>query len=114
MHPVDGTYMLEFRSSRGGLGFGMVVLDQGKINGGNQGYAYRGRYVYLEPAALRAQLHITRWSQEASSVFGPLESFTLAAEAELDSLGFHGEGQVQDKEELTVSIHGQRIAPLAE
>jgi hypothetical protein len=72
---VDGLWTIEFGSSTGTFGSGVVVVRSGKIAGGDASYYYVGSYedpgpTHSFPRAFRARLHVTPFIPGAASVFG--------------------------------------------
>lgn len=65
---MNGLWTVEFGSSTGSFGGGVVVLNEGKILGGDSLYYYEGEYV-LEGRTLRATLRTSPFIEGAESVF---------------------------------------------
>jgi hypothetical protein len=70
----NGIYRVEFRSGRRiGLS-GLVVLKDGTVNGGDDGFVYRGTY-NVEGQKVTAQIGISKHNPGAQSIFGPIENW---------------------------------------
>ena len=65
-----GIYRVNFVSpSTADYGDGVVVIADGKINGGDKGFIYRGRYE-VRAAAISGTLNAKQWNPSVPSVFG--------------------------------------------
>ncbi len=107
-----GIYYVEFKSSRGRTGDGIIVLGNGAINGGDGGYYYRGRYKIDRSGIFAARLEIKRHKQTAASVFGPVPDYELAVHGRLADNGqeFDLVGAVPQTPADYMKITGRRIA----
>jgi hypothetical protein len=54
-----------------------VIVSEGKINGGDQGFMYRGSYELTAPGKLVGTLNVKRWNPSHTPVFGNLSNFDL-------------------------------------
>lgn len=73
-----GFYAARFSApSTGNFGEGLVIVGEGKLNGGDQGFLYRGSYYLTGPASLSGTLNVKRWNANVSSIFGNLSQFDL-------------------------------------
>ncbi len=72
----DGLYRIKFVNSVHDTGWGLVVVLDNKVLGGDAAYSYVGKhrfdgtYVYL-------RMHVERHDDHAFSVFGDVEQFVL-------------------------------------
>jgi hypothetical protein len=68
----------------GGAGAGIVIFETGRIFGGDQDYIYLGKYsVTPDGKQLSADVDVSNHSGNRSSIFGPLNQFTLHIEAQV-------------------------------
>ena len=65
---MDGLWTAEFGSSTGVFGGGIVVLQNGKVMGGDAGYYYLGEYT-LRGNAFEATIQISPFIKGYESVF---------------------------------------------
>ena len=71
---MEGLWTIEFGSNAGVFGSGVVVLRDGKIEGGDASYFYLGSYEKPSPdgsypSAFRARIEANPYLPEAESVF---------------------------------------------
>jgi hypothetical protein len=66
---MDGLWTIEFGSTAGRFGAGVVVLRDGIIMGGDNGYFYLGTYELLGPREFEAVLNVTPFVEGIESVF---------------------------------------------
>jgi hypothetical protein len=71
---VEGLWTVEFGSNTGIFGSGVVVLRQGRIEGGDASYFYVGTYqkhvaAQAYPAAFHASITVKSFLPNAESVF---------------------------------------------
>jgi len=83
---TDGLWLAEFQTPLG-HGSGVVVIDQGRVRGGDAGYYYVGS-LSETAGRLSGTLHILHYAGPTSSVFGPIRSITLNLE------GTEGQGYI--------------------
>lgn len=109
----DGIYHVEFSSTMGAAGEGLVVVKDGSVNGGDAGYLYKGTLAGSAEGQLRGQLHVQRWNPAHVSVFGPLDSFALSLEGRAAGEGFSVTGGIPEHPGLSITIRGRFLAQAA-
>jgi hypothetical protein len=72
----SGIYYVIFKSHTGRFGDGLVVVDNGKIHGGDQRYLYRGFYK-TDGQTVEADIQVSYYRGEAKSVLGHIAKFKL-------------------------------------
>jgi hypothetical protein len=86
---MEGLWTVEFGSNAGSFGSGVIVLREGKIQGGDDKYYYLGSYEPVDreakyPSAFRAKLKVMPFLPGAESVFKTFDrNFTLNLEGTL-------------------------------
>jgi T3SS negative regulator,GrlR len=110
----NGIYHVNFSSSQNSAGTGIVVIKDGSVNGGDDGYLYTG-LLLADGNQVSGQLQIKRWNASATSVFGPLDNFGLNLVGTSDDLAgtFTVSGGIAGQYGATISIHGRKLAPAA-
>ena len=108
---TPGIYRVKFSSVQQGYGEGLAVFKDGTINGGDDGYLYVGHYT-RDGKIVNAQIKINRWSQNAVSVFGNIQTFDLVLRGEIaDNLSeFTVSGFAAQLPNLNIIVQGQRLA----
>ena len=105
----DGLYHVNFKSNQQDFGVGVVTVSQGKVNGGDYAYYYQG-----DIDENKALLKVTRFNDQATSVFGPIKEFFLELKVK-PVMGYHIlEGNIQGRPDMQIPIHTKLLAPLAE
>ncbi|WP_336715147.1 GrlR family regulatory protein [Pantoea ananatis] len=104
----DGIYYVSFRSNQQDFGNGIVTINKGKVNGGDYAYIYQG-----EIDDNSSVLKITRFNEQATSVFGPLKEFYLDLKVNSSTGEPILEGNVQGRPEFKIQIYSKLLAPLA-
>jgi len=72
----DGLWVVEFKSSVGLFGKGVLVLDGDRLLGGDFGYYYSG-HCREEGDRVKGEIDVIRFDPNAISVFGDVESFAI-------------------------------------
>jgi hypothetical protein len=86
---VEGLWTIEFGSNAGIFGSGVIVMRDGKIEGGDASYYYFGSYEEPKPgnplpASFRAKIEVKPFLPGAESVFKTIDrEFTLNLEGTL-------------------------------
>jgi len=103
----DGLYHVNFKSNQQDFGTGIVTVKDGKANGGDFAYIYQG-----DISDADAHLKVTRFNDQATSVFGPIKEFYLELKVK-PVMGYHIlEGHVQGQPGMQIQIHAKMLAPL--
>lgn len=106
-----GIYHVKFSAvTSTNFGEGLAVFSDGKVNGGDPGYIYRGSYT-LSASVITAELRITRWNPSIPSIFGSFPEFDLALTGHMppDWSLFFAEGKVAQNPALGIAINGRRL-----
>lgn len=74
---IDGLWTVEFSSSLGLFGSGVVVMKDKRILGGDVGYYYHGNIDLLADGTLTGKLTVTRYDKNIISVFGDIDEFSF-------------------------------------
>ena len=72
----NGLWTIEFISTMNRFGAGVLVLNNGRLLGGDNGYYYLGSYV-VEGNNVRGNVDIIRFNKNIISVFGDVDQFSL-------------------------------------
>ena len=106
-----GIYYVTFSAATTDFGWGLVVVDNGKLHGGDLSYLYRGRYE-VNAGILEASIQVSHYQGALNSVFGPLKSFSLILVGNLTQTGFSLSGHVEGQPRMTITILGEKKADL--
>lgn len=108
---ISGIYFVEFRANNNDTGQGLVVIDNGKINGGDHSYLYRGRLdIYGEE--LKAAISVSHYRGELDSVMGALKNYTLNLSGKLIGDNFDVSGGIPNIPNVSIRILGKKVSDL--
>ena len=108
----DGMYHVIFSSAQG-AGEGLAVFKGESVNGGDDGYLYTGPKTQ-KGDAFKSTLTIKKWKQDAQSIFGNVQQFTLNLEGrDSPGGGFEASGHVVGQPDARISIRGRFLSELA-
>ena len=110
---VEGVYVAHFLSNADQYGEGIVVVDSGRIHGGDLDHVYVGNYS-LENDEFSATLEVSNHSGKFSSVLGPLAHYRLTLNGKVkkqQDITCHG--TVEERPDLAIQINLHKISPLA-
>jgi len=106
-----GIYAVKFSAvSSSNFGEGLAVFKDGKVNGGDLGYFYRGSYE-ISDSRVTAKLKVKRWNHAVASIFGSFPEFDLDLTGHIppDWSLFHAEGFIVQNPQLRLTIDGRRL-----
>lgn len=108
---ISGIYFVEFKANNNDYGQGLAVVDNGKVNGGDYSYLYRGRLDnYGEE--LKAVIDVSYYRGEHNSVMGALKNFTLNLTGKTTGDGFDVAGGIPNIPDVSIRIVGRKVADL--
>ena len=110
---ISGIFYVEFTVSNQGLGTGLAVIDNGRVNGGDLTYLYRGRVDHYA-GSVRATIEVLHYRGPPNSVMGPLRQFTLNLSGTASAQKFELEGGSSSAPGVRIRMVGQKVAPLFE
>ena len=109
---VDGVYSAHFLSNANQYGEGVVVVDGGRIHGGDLDHVYIGKYS-LANNEFSATLDVSNHSGRFSSVLGPLAHYRLTLNGKMKKQqDITCRGTVQERPELAIQVNLHKISPL--
>lgn len=73
---TEAMYGIEFSSNEGNSGYGVVVLETGRIFGGDSSFLYIGHY-HVDDGMLIAEVKCTNDRKILDSIFPGLDAFTV-------------------------------------
>jgi hypothetical protein len=109
---LPGIYSVQFQSSLGAFGLGIAVFDNGKINGGDLSYLYKGTY-NIDEKAIKAEVFVSQYRDIQESVFGPLNNFTLNLTGDASDDRFNATGSITGQPQLNITVTGMRVSEIA-
>jgi hypothetical protein len=102
---IDGLWTVEFRTNVGDAGFGTIVLENGRVAGGDGGYYYLGSYA-LDGEKITAEVKIQQYNGVYASRSESPETATLKISGNVQGTRMMVSGQVVENPELEIAIRG--------
>jgi hypothetical protein len=110
---VEGVYVAQFLSNTNKFGEGIVVVDRGRIHGGDLDHIYIGKYS-LANNEFSATLEVSNHSGCFSSVLGSLAHYRLTANGKVKkSQDITCRGKVEGRPDLSIQINLHKVSSLA-
>lgn len=78
----NGLWTIEFISTMNRFGAGVLVLNNGRLLGGDNGYYYLGNYD-VKDNNIRGKVAVTRFNKNIISVFGDVDHFSLTFDGQI-------------------------------
>lgn len=109
---VSGFFKVQFSALGPGAG-GIVIVEDGKVRGGDNQYLYSGSFVETGAGAATANLRVKAHTPNAKDVFGGTGgSFNLSLTGQIDDTRFSFSGPSPRPGSPPITIHGVKVAQL--
>jgi hypothetical protein len=109
---VDGVYSAHFLSNANQYGEGIVVVDGGRIHGGDLDHVYSGKYS-LTDNEFSARLDVSNHSGNFSSVLGHLAQYRLTLNGKVKKQqDITCRGKVEGRPDLVIQVNLHKLSPL--
>jgi hypothetical protein len=111
----NGIYHIEFKPAGSDtVGNGLVVLQNGSVNGGDISYIYRGMEI-TKGENIISKIQVSRYDASQQSIFGSLENFDLELSGTLSKDGreFSLSGTIVGQPQFRIHIAGKKLRDLA-
>lgn len=112
-HRTDGTYVVQFKSSLGSFGAGVISIKNLEVTGGDSGFLFSGRLRETGPR-LNGVVSVRQHLKGFPSIFGNLEAFELDLQGQFEGGKGFFHGHVVGQPSLRVSTQLDRAAQAAE
>jgi hypothetical protein len=100
---MNGLWTIEFASPLGRAGSGIIVLNEGRLLGGDASYYYSGEYT-IEGDVIQGRAHINRFDPNGISVLGNIDHYSLDFTGTIDNDSFTGVASLVDRPEMQVRV----------
>ena len=110
---ISGMYFVNFIANNNSFGIGLVVIREGRVNGGDDSYLYQGRFDYYGDD-IRAVIDVKHYRGPLNSVMGPLKEFSLILAGKKSGDNFELIGGIANVPNLNIRITGTKVADLYE
>lgn len=107
MENMDGLWVVEFSSTLGMFGRGVMVLNGERVLGGDVGYYYSGQCTFEEDR-IKAQVDVIRFDPNSVSIFGDLDSFTLILDGTISGNDFQARATSESSPNIEMEVKGSK------
>jgi len=108
---TEAMYGIEFSSDEGNSGYGVVVLETGRVFGGDSSFVYVGDY-RVENGVLVAKVRCTNDRKERDSIFADMNEYTIQIEGIPNDREFVLKGHVVENPAKKIEVKLTRRAEL--
>ncbi len=108
---IEALYGIEFQSSMEDGGYGVVVLETGRILGGDSSFVFVGDY-NVKNNIVRANVKCTNYRKSLQSIFGDIDEFNLHLEGRPSDNEFILKGHMVEDPSKKIGVKLTRIAEL--
>jgi len=108
---IEAMYGVEFISSMNVGGYGVLILETGRVLGGDSSFTFIGDYE-IENHVLKANVKCNNDREILTSVFGDIKEFTLKLEGTVAEKEFVLSGYVIEEPSKTINVKLTRRAEL--
>ncbi len=108
---IEALYGIEFASNLNSGGYGVAVLETGRILGGDSSFVFVGNYG-VKNSILYADVKCTNDRKLLQSIFGDLDEFNLRLEGAPAHDEFTMQGHMIENPSMKISIKLTRRAEL--
>lgn len=108
---LEAMYGVEFVSNRNDGGYGVVILETGRILGGDSSFVFVGNYIY-ENGVIKAEVKCTNDRNLLQSIFGDIKEFNLRLEGKPEYKGFILNGYMIENPTMKIAVKLTRRAEL--
>lgn len=109
---IEGFWMVQFHSSLGLMGAGVVILQRGNIYGGDTAFSYLGTYESDNrgriSARIRIERHLEAGAIEMDNVMGAIGDYDLVLTGDAQPQQFRMDGHVAENRDLEMWVELKR------
>lgn len=106
---LSGIFFVEFKANNNDFGRGLIVIDDGRANGGDEAFLFRGKFDTYN-GDVQAVIEVSHYRGVPNSVFGSIKNFTLNLTGKSDDNSFTVSGGVVNMPNAAITIKGVKVA----
>ncbi len=103
----EGLWTVEFISTENRFGRGVLVINSGRLLGGDNGYYYSGSY-QITNNTIEGTVNVTRFDPNIISVFGDINRFSITFSGEISEYEFTAGASLINNPEYQIRIVGNK------
>lgn len=100
---IEALYGVEFVSNMNNGGYGVAVLETGRILGGDSSFVFIGDYE-VKNGIVHANIKCTNDRETLESIFGDLKEFNLQLEGALNEKEFILQGNMLENPDMKIAV----------
>ncbi len=104
---IDGLWTVEFISAINRYGRGVLVLNNGRLLGGDDGYYYSRKYDITDNNIV-CDVDVIKYDANSISIFGNVDQFKLTISGKIDDFQLSAIGSVANNHQSHVRIVGNK------
>ena len=108
---IEALYGVEFVSNMNNGGYGVAVLETGRILGGDSSFVFVGDYE-VKNGIVHANIKCTNDRETLESIFGDLKEFNLHLEGAPNEKEFILQGNMLENPDMKIAVKLTRRAEL--
>jgi len=103
----DGLWTVEFISTINRYGRGVLIVNDNRLLGGDDGYYYSGTWNVTDNN-IEAHINVIKYDDNSVSVFGNINQFQLNLNGEIDEYQFNAVGTIVNNPQAQIRVVGTK------
>ena len=103
----NGLWTVEFISTINRYGRGVLVINENRLLGGDDGYYYFGT-CNITGNKINATITVIKYDENSTSVFGDISHFQLNINGEIDEYKFSAVGTITGNPQVQIEVVGTK------
>jgi hypothetical protein len=108
---IEALWTIEFVSTEGNIGAGVVIFETNRVFGGDVSFYYLGSYE-VKNGELTSRVKVTHYFGEPLSIFGTLKEFTIYLSGKIEVPVMTARGYLEEDPKLKIAVRCTRRADL--
>ena len=99
----NGLWTIDFISTMNRFGSGVLVVNEGKLLGGDNGFYYEGNY-NIEGDTIQGKVTVTRFNENIISIFGNIDNYSLSFRGQIKKDTMEAVASIENMPDLKVRV----------